>query len=761
MMGDNPPCVANLKAEIHTLQDENLTLYEKIKRMEKNWDELIKQTTLIEAKRSKLEWEVSKVRGELQTKNSILQHLDTQNADLQATITAAKEENKELNEKLQHKLEELHEFQSDSKTATERYNQGMKVWKDEKRAMIKQKEEVAKKLDSCEDELQAYFNENSKLEKQLKQITKDFSNITHAHTQLQDVLDSRETHWQKFVRRLGPKHEAIQDIYKAALSTSFCVVESGGLSPAGVLIANYVAYWNVLKGQNTKQMVAVINCLRDFLIEHYLDQDSVLYLLSCTSLVLYSLHATYGKDLDEQILVRLDDYDLLENIRIQTNVELYCGSGYSSDSSDYNTEGTADYTSDSAASEYATDSNESSPETRPPRVVPPISHPKRNATRGKPVVNVRASVGMLNIVKPLLFGRHPRRDMKSGSKPPLMSDSDASSTDARFSETAAGYTPRKVELRGPRESGYSSPRGTESDYGSLSDSGYVTPRGTKDSGAFTPRGRSRRNERGTWEVAIINDDEFFAELNYMFSMTITALLKRIYKKLDEILEFSHIEESFAHFCAFRANDQTGQHPARLVLGELTDVLNALIASFEVHMVYFSLSQKIFEEIFGRISRMLANIVISRNSTRSEMFGNFLMVMWERLEALCKGNEWTGVASRQLSLIKQCAILLSLKDKSLVENSRKREATFYDLNENQIRHIVTPQSHQVHPSHTSHSTHPPQSPRGRSPSLTAKLLLFSDLDYVRPFSIRVTHYLGLDELQKLPVPPFLVETLCVV
>jgi hypothetical protein len=26
-------------------------------------------------------------------------------------------------------------------------------------------------------------------------------------------------------------------------------------------------------------------------------------------------------------------------------------------------------------------------------------------------------------------------------------------------------------------------------------------------------------------VAIINDDEFFAELNYMFSMTITALLK--------------------------------------------------------------------------------------------------------------------------------------------------------------------------------------------------------------------------------------------
>jgi type II secretory pathway component PulF len=46
----------------------------------------------------------------------------------------------------------------------------MKVWKDEKRAMIKQKEEVAKKLDSCEDELQAYFNENAKLEKQLKQV---------------------------------------------------------------------------------------------------------------------------------------------------------------------------------------------------------------------------------------------------------------------------------------------------------------------------------------------------------------------------------------------------------------------------------------------------------------------------------------------------------------------------------------------------------------------------------------------------------------
>jgi hypothetical protein len=157
-----------------------------------------------------------------------------------------------------------------------------------------------------------------------------------------------------------------------------------GLSPAGVLMANYVEYWNVLNGQNTKQMVAVITCLRDFLIvciniiiiylictvlkfikifkEHFLDQDSVLYLLSCTSLVLYSLHVTSGKDLDEHIQVRLDDYHLLENMGIQTNMESYCGSGYSSDSSDCNSEGTAGYTSDSASGESldTTDSNESS-----------------------------------------------------------------------------------------------------------------------------------------------------------------------------------------------------------------------------------------------------------------------------------------------------------------------------------------------------------------------------------------------------------------
>eukprot|EP00026_Physarum_polycephalum_P002864 Phypoly_transcript_02873.p1 GENE.Phypoly_transcript_02873~~Phypoly_transcript_02873.p1 ORF type:complete len:753 (+),score=120.98 Phypoly_transcript_02873:184-2442(+) len=752
MMGDNLACVANLKAEIHTLQDENLTLYEKIKRMEKNWDGLIKQTSQMEAKRIKLEREVSQARDELQTKNFILQKLGTQNADLQATITAAKGENRELSEQLQQKLKDLHEFQSNSTSATEKYNQGMKVWKEEKRTLIKQKEEITKKLDACEDELQAYFNENAKLEKQLKQLTKDFASITHAHTQIQDMLDSRETHWQKFVRRLGPKQDAIQDIYKAALTTSFCVVESGGLSPAGVLMANYVSYWNVLKGQNAKQMVAVINCLRDFLIENYLDQDSVLYLLSCTSLVLYALYTTHGKDLDDQILVRLDDYSLLECAGLQKTDESYCGSGYSSDSSDYNTEGTADYTTDSASSEYATDSNESSPETRTPRVVPPVSSPRRSATRGKPIVNLRAPVGMLNMVKPLLFSRHPRRDAKSGAKPPLMSDSDASSTDVNTSETLSYTTPRRVELHGTRDSGCYSSHGIESGYTSLTDSGFVTPRRTNVSNPFPARGRSRRNE-GAWEFTIRNDEEFFSELSYMFSMTVTALLKRIYRKIDESLEFSHIEESFAHFCAFRANDPIGQPPARLVLGELTDVLNALIAAFEVHMVYFPLSQKIFEEIFGRLSRTLANVVIARSSIRSEMFGNFLLVIWERLETLCKGNEWTGGANRQLSLIKQCATLLSLKDKSLVESSRKREATFPDLNENQIRHIMT-SDHRQHLS-------PSPSPRTRTPSLTAKLLLFSDLDYVHPFSVRITHYLGMDELQKLPVPPFLVETLGVV
>ena len=98
-----------------------------------------------------------------------------------------------------------------------------------------------------------------------------------------------------------------------------------------------------------------------------MDQDSVLYLLACTSLVVYSLQATYGKDLDEQVLVRLEDYHLLENIGLKTTLESYCGSGYSSDSSDCNTEGTAGYTSDSASGEssYATDSNESSTGTLP------------------------------------------------------------------------------------------------------------------------------------------------------------------------------------------------------------------------------------------------------------------------------------------------------------------------------------------------------------------------------------------------------------
>jgi chromosome segregation ATPase len=167
----NSQCVANLQAEIHTLQGENETLYEKIKRMEGRFDALIKQTTEIETNRSRLEREISKVRAELSTKRSLLQHVDAQNADLKAAVAAATEENRNLHEQLQLKLEELHEFQSEAKGASEKYNQSMKVWKEEKRAIVKQKADSSKKLDACEDELQAYFNENAKLEKQLKQVS--------------------------------------------------------------------------------------------------------------------------------------------------------------------------------------------------------------------------------------------------------------------------------------------------------------------------------------------------------------------------------------------------------------------------------------------------------------------------------------------------------------------------------------------------------------------------------------------------------------
>ena len=163
-------CVANLKAEIHNLQDENLTLYEKIKRMERNWDALLKQTTGLEATRNKMEREIYKARSELLTTTSRLHTMDAQNADLQQVIGSINEERDKLNEQLQHKLDELLGLQNESLTASEKYNQSMKAWKEEKRAMIKQREEIARKLDACEDELQAYFNENAKLEKQLKQV---------------------------------------------------------------------------------------------------------------------------------------------------------------------------------------------------------------------------------------------------------------------------------------------------------------------------------------------------------------------------------------------------------------------------------------------------------------------------------------------------------------------------------------------------------------------------------------------------------------
>lgn len=46
-----------------------------------------------------------------------------------------------------------------------------------------------------------------------------------------------------------------------------------------------------------------------------MDVDSVLYILSCISLVLYVLHGHFNKDMDEQILVHLDNYHVLEEMK--------------------------------------------------------------------------------------------------------------------------------------------------------------------------------------------------------------------------------------------------------------------------------------------------------------------------------------------------------------------------------------------------------------------------------------------------------------
>lgn len=170
-MGDTTlSIVTTLQSEIRTLQDENSTLYEKIKSMEATWDALIQQTSQVEARKRKLEWEISKVRGELLTKASLLQSLDSENNELHASIIAREEDNKRLNDKLTKKIEKLRTCRVGSLDASEKYIQSGKAWKEERRSINKQREELTRKLDACEDELQAYFNENAKLEKHLKQV---------------------------------------------------------------------------------------------------------------------------------------------------------------------------------------------------------------------------------------------------------------------------------------------------------------------------------------------------------------------------------------------------------------------------------------------------------------------------------------------------------------------------------------------------------------------------------------------------------------
>jgi chromosome segregation ATPase len=159
-----------LKDEIHNLQDENNSLYTQIKRMEKNWDALLKEVDRVEGCKSKLEKEICKVKHEVKAKTLMITKTNEENTNLKTTLSTLENNNKELGDQLQKHLEEVKSLCSEAQSATEKYKQGVKGWKDEKKMLLKQKEDGVKRWEACEEELQVYVSENGKLEKQLKQV---------------------------------------------------------------------------------------------------------------------------------------------------------------------------------------------------------------------------------------------------------------------------------------------------------------------------------------------------------------------------------------------------------------------------------------------------------------------------------------------------------------------------------------------------------------------------------------------------------------
>lgn len=161
---------SSLLNEISNLREENSALYAQIKRMEGNWDGLLKQIELVEAHRTKLEREIIRVKSELKAKVQLISAMNVENNELKSVVSTKESSSQETNTELHKKLEELQAMQAEAKEATDKYKQSLRMWKDEKKVLVKHKEDTERKLENCEEELQVYVTDNAKMEKQLKLV---------------------------------------------------------------------------------------------------------------------------------------------------------------------------------------------------------------------------------------------------------------------------------------------------------------------------------------------------------------------------------------------------------------------------------------------------------------------------------------------------------------------------------------------------------------------------------------------------------------
>ncbi len=298
----------------------------------------------------------------------------------------------------------------------------------------------------------------------------------------------------------------------------------------------------------------------------------MLYLLSCSSLLLHVLYTLFDKDLDEELKVHLETYSILKTLGAEsfseqisdgytryfaTFVVLFVIYLFFSDS-DYTTDCTADYTTDTgdlfnaeAQQDTKSESEPVSPTFRaPPSRKSPMHHESDSDTSPRTPHSANSSEISMNVLTAKT--ENPGKTEKTGkersalpalpklnippSPVPTPISSESESERGYYSARAAKSMP-SLHARDSIESPYATPRSSPNSrrksYPRKSSSGPMGEqrRSWGDIPSANLGNISLSSGRG-WDIAVQDDSQFFKEIHFIFTMSITAVFTYVLKFSD-------------------------------------------------------------------------------------------------------------------------------------------------------------------------------------------------------------------------------------